>query len=317
MPIGPVTSVRLTPEIDPSLLDALEAAIARHITVEVIAADGGRAASVQVDRIDVGEATIDKVTIDGFSSHVRCGAVLLRNVRAILELHFQVRWSYDLKWFGSDEGVKTLGSKAKTVPLHDIRVPMLRDIALDVPTVDVTDVAAAVQPVTEVALGGVGFEGLAIDVARLPSSGFRVSGLGFRSVEIARIAVPDAGSAGVRIARFSPDAPLRLPDVSASHIRIPEAEIPDVGSVEPVSLMDIGIEAFEAPVFKIGDFFKAVFVATPVLHLQIGELVLSDLSASASIDAVRVEGVTTPVEVRGVRVRDLALRGLAAEGIRI
>jgi hypothetical protein len=303
--------------LDPRLLDQLQAAVRRRITVDSIAAAGGRAASVDVDRIEVGEATIEKVTIEHFSSRVTCGAALLRNVRAILELHFEVRWSYDLKWFGSDQGVKTLGSKAKTIPLHDIRIPVLRDIELEVPTVDVADVAASVQPVANVALGAAGFTDLAIGQTRLPSSGFQVSGLGFASFEISRFAAPDADSARLSIARFSPEAPLRLPDVAVGNIQIPEVAIPDVGSPEPVTLMDIQTETFEAPVFKIGDVFKAIFVATPVLHLQIGELVLSELRANASIGAVRVEGLTTPVSVQGVRLGGLTLDQLSAEGISV
>lgn len=313
----PQSTSSAAPELDQSLLDQLQAAVRRHVTVDSISVGGGRAGSAHVDRIEVGKATIDKVTIEHFSSQVRCGSALLRNVRAILELHYEVRWSYDLKWFGSDEGTKTLGSNAKTIPLHDIRIPMLRDISLEIPTVDVADVSATVQPVTDVALGSATFSGVAIQDTRLPSSGFRISGLGFASFQVEQFAAPDADSARLTIAQFSPDEPLHLPDVSVGNIELPDVEVPDVGSPEPVTVMDIQIETFEAPVFKIGDFFKAVFVAKPVLHLQIGELVLSDLSATASIGAVQVEGVTTPVAVHGIELGELSLTGLLAEGISV
>ena len=88
-------------------------------------------------------------------------------------------------------------------------------------------------------------------------------------------------------------------------------------SPEPVTLMDIQPETFEAPVFKIGDIFKAVFVATPVLHLQIGELVLTELSASASIGAVQIAGVSTPVSVEGIRLSDLTLDQLCVDKITV
>jgi hypothetical protein len=81
--------------------------------------------------------------------------------------------------------------------------------------------------------------------------------------------------------------------------------------------MDVQPEEFEAPVFKIGNLFKATFIATPVLHLQIGELVLSDLSASASIGAVQIRGVSTPVTVRGVRLGELTLDQLSVDQISI
>lgn len=315
MPTSSLTS--LNAPLDPQLLEALENALKRRINVERIATAGGRAGSVQIDRIDVGEATIDQVTVEDLAAHLKCGSALLRDVRAILELHFEVRWSYDLKWFGSDSGTKVLGSKAKPIPLHDIRIPMLRDIAFDIPRADVSDVSAVVLPVTEVALGGASFEGLAIDDTRLPSDGFQLSGLDFGGLEIESFAVPAADSRELRIARFEPDEPLRLPDIGLGTIQLPEVEVPDVGSPEPVTLMDISPETFEAPVFKIGDLFKAVFVATPVLHLQIGELVLRELSATASIGAVQISGVSTPVAVHGVTLGDLKLDQLTVDRITV
>lgn len=299
------------PELDIGLLEQLVAAAVRRVQIDRVTTAAGRAGSVHVDRIDVGSATIEQVTIQNFAANLHCGSALLRNVRAILELHFKVRWSYDLKWFGSDSGIKALGSKAKPIPLHDIRIPMLRDIGFEIPEVAVEDVEATVQPVTEVALGGAGFEDLAIDDTRLPSDGFQITGLDFGALEIESFSAPAADSRQLTIGRFQPDAPLRLPDIEVRGIALPDVDVPDAGSAEAVSLMGIQPEEFEAPVFKIGNLFKATFIATPVLHLQIGELVLSDLSASASIGAVQVRGVTTPVTVRGVRLGELTLEQLS------
>ena len=255
MPQQPLTSLA-TPPLDPPAARPARNALRRRITVERIATAGGRAGSVHVDRIEVGEASIDSVTIEDLAAHLQCGAALLRNVRAILELHFEVRWSYDLKWLGSDNGVKTLGSKEKPIPLHDIRIPMLRDIAFDIPSAEVSDVSATVLPVTNVALGGASFEGLAIDDTRLPSDGFQLSGMDFASLEIEILRAPAADSRQLTIARFAPDEPLRLPDIGLGAIQLPEVDVPDVASPEPVTLMDIQPETFEAPVFKIGDHLQ-------------------------------------------------------------
>lgn len=305
------------PELDIGLLEQLVAAAVRRVQIDRVTTAAGRAGSVHVDRIDVGSATIEQVTIQNFAANLHCGSALLRNVRAILELHFKVRWSYDLKWFGSDSGIKALGSKAKPIPLHDIRIPMLRDIGFEIPEVAVEDVEATVQPVTDVALGGAGFEDLAIDDTRLPSDGFQITGLDFGALEIESFSAPAADSRQLTIGRFQPDAPLRLPDIEVRGIALPDVDVPDAGSAEAVSLMGIQPEEFEAPVFKIGNLFKATFIATPVLHLQIGELVLSDLSASASIGAVQVRGVTTPVTVRGVRLGELTLEQLSVEQLSV
>lgn len=308
---------RRLPELDPALLEQLASTAVRHLQIDRVATAAGRAGSVAVDRIDLGDATVDRVTIKDFTASLHCGSALLRNVRAILELHFKVRWSYDLKWFGSDSGMKTLGSKAKPIPLHDLRIPMLQDIAFEVPEAEVEDIEATVQPITQVALDGASFEDLAIDDTRLPSDGFGVTGLEVGSLEVESFSAPAADSGRVTIARFQPDAPLQLPDVEIRGISLPEVEVPDAGSAEAVSLMDIEPEEFEAPAFKIGDLFKATFVATPVLHLQIGELVLSELTAMASVGAVQVRGVQAPVSAQGIKLSDVKLDQLSAEQISI
>jgi hypothetical protein len=305
------------PTLDMHLLEQLVTATLRRVRIERVTTDAGRAGSVQVDRIEVGDATIDQVTIQDFAAGLHGGSALLRNVRAILELHFQVRWRYDLKWFGSDSGTKTLGSKAKPIPLHDIRLPMLQDIGFEVAETAADDIKATVQPVTGVALGSASFQDLAIDETRLPSDGFGVTGLDFGSVEIESFSAPAADSRQLTVGRFQPEAPLQLPDVEVRGLTLPEVDVPEAGSAGAVSLMDIQPEDFEAPVFKIGDLFEAIFVATPVLHLQIGELVLSGLKASASIGAVQVKGLRTPVAVQGIRLGDLTLGQLSADQISI
>ena len=61
--------------------------------------------------------------------------------------------------------------------------------------------------------------------------------------------------------------------------------------------------------------FSAIFVARPVLHLQIGELVLTELKAAAAIDAIQVQGARAPVTVRDVTLSSLRLDHLEIQGI--
>jgi len=68
MLIGPVTVVRLTPEIDPSLLNAIEVAIPRQITIEVIAADKDAPpwliASVPDAKLSIGSGTGPQIGVE-------------------------------------------------------------------------------------------------------------------------------------------------------------------------------------------------------------------------------------------------------------
>jgi hypothetical protein len=301
--------------IDQNLLGALTGEIARRLRIDRIGIATGRASGVQIGRVEIGETSVEAVLLRGLSARVRCGAALLKNVRAILEIHFEVRWSYDLKWFGADSGIKALGSKAKPIPLHDIRIPMLQDIAIDVPEARVADVGADIQGIVDLDLGGAGFDDLAVAQTRLPSAGFGLSGLSYGELEIESLGAPAADSERLTIARFSPDRPIAVPDLEVRGIAVPDIAVADAASDGAVSIMDIDPEDFEAPVFKIGELFKAIFVARPILHLQIGELVLSDLKASAGIEAVRVEGARAPVTVRDIALAGLQLDRLEVQGI--
>ncbi len=301
--------------IDQSLLSALTGEITRRLRIDRVGVASGRAESVEIGHVEIGDATVEAVQLRGLSARVTCGAALLRNVRAILEIHYSVRWSYDLKWFGADSGTKVLGSKAKPIPLHDIRIPMLQDIAIDVPEAAITDIEADIQGVTNLALGGAGFENLAIANTRLPSQGFGLSGLSYGELEIERFGAPAADSERLTIGRFSPDQPVAVPDIEVRGIKVPDIAVPDAASDGAVSIMDIDPEDFEAPVFKIGELFKAIFVARPVLHLQIGELVLTDLKATAAIDAIQVQGARAPVTVRDVALVGLQLDQLDVQRI--
>lgn len=316
MPTPAVSAPPGAPPIDQALLDAISAEVSRRLRIDRIGVASGRAESVHIGRVEIGDATVEAARVRGLSARVNCGAALLRKVRAILEIHFEVRWSYDLKWFGADSGTKALGSKAKPIPLHDIRIPMLQDIAIDVPEAEVKDIEAEIQGIANLDLGGAGFENLAINNTRLPSGGFALSGLSYGELEIERFGAPTADSERLTVGRFTPDRPIEVPDVEVRGIAVPDIAVPDAASDGAISLMDIDPEDFEAPVFKIGDLFKAIFVARPILHLQIGELVLTELKASAAIEAIRVEGASAPVTVHSIELSGLQLDQLSAQRIR-
>ena len=72
--------------------------------------------------------------------------------------------------------------------------------------------------------------------------------------------------------------------------------------------MGAALEPIEAPVFKIGTLFKIKLVVDPVLHLQIGELVLSDLQASARIESVSARNIRSSINIDGLSMEELVLQ---------
>lgn len=305
------------PQLDNSLLELLTSAVLRRINIAQIVSKLGHAGSVNIDAVTFDNTNVEQVTIENLSTNIKCGAAILRNVRVILELHYKVNWSYDLKWLGSDSGIKELGSKAKPIPLHDIRIPALQDITLDIPKAEIEDIDAAIQPVTNFSLGGIGFEDLTVNNTNLPSDGFSISGMDFKSFKLDTFGVPASDSEDLTISQFKPDHRVSLPTISVSGINLPSVAIDDVVSDGAVSIMDIQPGEFEAPVFKIGNYFKAYFIVTPVLHFQIGELVLSDLEASASIGSVSVEGANSGIAAKGIKLDGLILNELTVNQVKV
>ncbi|WP_428354860.1 hypothetical protein [Methyloprofundus sp.] len=316
-PSDSMVKAAFIPQLDTSLLASLTSAVLRRVNIARLASASGSAASTDIDNVTFDGVKVDKVNIKDLTTKIKCGAAILHDVRVILELHYTVNWSYDLKWMGSDSGTKVLGSEAKPIPLHDIKLPMLQDIELNIPEATVEDLEADIQPVQNINLGGVAFAQLAVNNTNLPSDGFSISGMDFKSFELESFGVPASDSEEVTIGQFSPDQPVDLPTISVNGIDVPFVGIDDVTSEGAVSIMDIQPEEFRAPVFKIGNFFKVYFITTPILHLQIGELVLSELEASASIGSVSVEGASAEIEAKGIKLGGLVLDELTVNQVKV
>ncbi len=293
---------------DADTLQALAEATVRHLSVDRILARCGSSAAMEIARLELNDTSVDNVIVEGLTTEVRCGSAVLHDVRAILELNFTAHWNYDLKWLGSDSGIKVLGSKANTIELHDIRLPMLQDFRFEIPEVELDDVDIDIDPLIDIALGGGELEGLQLADTDAPSEGFSLAGIDLGDLQITGLEVPGTRTGSMSVDNFKPTEPLTLPGVKLGPISIPGIEIDDVGSDGAVSIMGAELESIEAPVFKIGNLFKIKLVVDPVLHLQIGELVLSDLQASAHIESVSARNIRSSINIDGLSMEELVLQ---------
>ena len=293
---------------DEDTIQALAEAAVRHLSVDKIMARCGSSAAMEIARLELNDTSVDNVIVEGLSTEVRCGSAVLHDVRAILELNFTAHWSYDLKWLGSDSGIKVLGSKANTIELHDIRLPMLQDFRFEIPEVELDDVDIGIDPIIDISLGGSELEGLLLTETDAPSEGFSLAGIDLGDLQITGLEIPGTRTGSMSVDNFKPTEPLVLPGVKLGPISIPGIEIDDVGSDGAVSIMGAELEPIEAPVFKIGSLFKIKLVVDPVLHLQIGELVLSELEASARIESVSAMSIRSSINIDGLSMEELVLQ---------
>ncbi|MBX2886079.1 MAG: hypothetical protein KTR32_39350 [Granulosicoccus sp.] len=295
-------------EPDAATIDALTAAVQKNLKIDEILALRGGSQSLDIGKIELDNSSAEQVTVEELSMRVHCGSACLKDVRAIIELSFTAHWEYDLKWLGSDSGVKALGKKANTVSLHDIALPMLEDFVFDVPVVDIEDIEVTVDPIQDLKLGGSELEGLRVSQTDAPTGGLSITNLDLGELEITGVKIPGTHSQTVTIDRFRPNDRLNLPAVSLGPITVPAIEIDDVQSDGAVSVMGAELQGISAPVFKIGDLFKIKIVVDPVLHLQFGSVVLSDLEASARMNAVSINNIESDVNVEAVSMQDLELQ---------
>ena len=276
----------------------------------------GTAGSLGIDRIELGEATIDRLVIQGVSASIQAGATWLQDVRFVLELRLSVDWWYDFGWLGSGGGTVGLPSLSFGLTLGNVLVPSLDDINLSVPSAVVNDAGAVIAPITNLDLGGASFRDLRVDDTQLPSAGFGLSGMDLGARDHRERGLPGGGEPAPRhrpASRRTARCACRRPRSPASEI--PSAQIPNVVSQGAVDIEDA--QATRRGVSLSLGLFGFTFWVAPVFDIHIGQLTLSDVTAAASIERLRLEDVSAPVTIRGVRMGDLQLEQLTVNQVSI
>ena len=93
----------------PAAADVIAGAL-RSIDIGQIGTVSGTARSLGIDRMELGEATIERLVSQGVSAGIRAGTTWLQDVRFVLELRLSVDWWYDFGWLGSGGGTVGLPS---------------------------------------------------------------------------------------------------------------------------------------------------------------------------------------------------------------
>lgn len=277
-----------------------------QVRIPQISAQSGAVGSLGVDRITTGQATIDRVEINGINASLSTGQAVLRNVRAVLRLRVGVAIRVRIAW------VRFSASPSVTFrfrfDIGDTQVPSLDDIELSIPQATVRDAEAIVQPINNLDLGGGTFSDIEVNDTRLPQSGFGLSGLGFEGFRLSDVTVPAATSGSVFVGELRPNEPFVLPDTEIRAVELPVIRVPFVSSQAPIEIRGATPlpARLEEVIFNRFGVRIAPF-AEPVLDIHISSLTLSDIDASSSIDRVRLADVRSPVTLQGLRMGDLQL----------
>jgi len=290
----------------PQLFDAL----VKKVDIAQVLAASGTVGQVTVGQVTVGNVVVDSLTLHDTKANLKSGNAYLENVGMTIELRFKLHWWFDIGIY-SDSGDDDLGSLWFSMNVGNVAVPSLANIQMTIPAVTVSNVAAQVNPLQNLDLGGASFAKLKVTKTSLPVAGFSLSGMGLGALKLSGLGVPAVACEQVSIDEFKPNQTVLLPGASVGNVAIPSTSIPDVQSGA------FGLDAQASSRGLKVDFgiFGFTFLVTPVVHMSIGAMTLHDLGLSASVGGIDIKNVRVPLDVKGITLKTLKLDNLTVTDV--
>lgn len=280
------------------------AQVLKKINIDQVRAESGTLRDLDVAKIVLGDAHIDKVILTGTTATLKGAQAFLQTVRMVLELRFALEWEVDLGWLGHWGGTENLGSLPFGMNLGNVSIPSLANINLNIPNLTVDDVQASVSPINNLDLGGAAITKIVANDTDVPADGFGLTGLGIGSASIANIAVPKTTTASATIEEFAPNSPIALPGAEVSNLQIPSAGVDNITTggfnfLAQASARSLGVDL---------GILAIKIIVTPVVHLDVGSMLIQDVELAAMANKLQVQGIQVPVTIRGIVISDLALQ---------
>ena len=288
------------------------AALSRQIHLTELLAASGSVGDVSIDKVLLGDATIDNIRVNNATATLHAGSAYLEGVSVNLELQFKVDWWYDIGIY-DDNGTWDLGSMWIGLNIGNVTIPSLNDININIPTVVVSNVRAQMPPITNLKMGSSSFTGLKVKGTALPGQGFVLNGLGLGLLSLKNMSIPSVLSEQVRIDRFKPTQQIVLPGATVSNVDIPSTTIPSVASAA------FGMDAVsqERSLSANGGIIGIKVRVLPIAHMHINAMRMQNLALSARVGSVAIENVRVPIDVQGIGLQKLGLDQVVANDINL
>jgi hypothetical protein len=285
-------------------------ALVKTINVEQILAESGTVGQVTVGQVAVGNVVVDSLTLHNTQANLKSGNAYLENVGITIELKFKLHWWYDIGIY-SDSGDEDLGSLSFAMNVGNVAVPSLANIQMTIPAVTVNNVAAQVNPLQNLDLGGAAFNKLKVLKTTLPAAGFGLTGMALGSLGLSALGVPDVASEQASIDEFKPNQTVVLPGASLGSVSIPSTAIPDVQS----GAFGLDAQASSRGIKVDFGIFGFTITVTPVVHMHIGAMTLHNLGLSAAVGSIDVQNIHVPLDVKGITLKTLKLHNLTVTDV--
>jgi hypothetical protein len=285
--------------------------MAQTINIAQLLAASGTVVDIEIDKIVLGGLTIGQLTLEGTSVDLASGSASLHNVRIVISLDIQFHWSVNV-FFWSDSGTIDLGTLSFPLDLGNVVVPALNNIPLTIPNVVLTNLTAAMAPLTSVDLGGGAFRGVTATNLALPKNGFSLTGLGLGAVSVASLQVAEATVAKVSIQDFHPNANVVLPKATLGPLKIPAGTAANIQTTAGIGFS--GITSQQSAGFSFGPVGANVSV-TPSAFVSIGSLLLQNVSLSASVTQAVLANIGVPIDIQGINLSMIDIGQINATNI--
>lgn len=276
----------------------------KKIKINQVRAESGSIADLDVDKVILGDATINKIILTGTSAKLKGAQAFLQNVRMVLQLKFTLQWKVDLGWLGSWDGTNDLGSLPFGMDLGNISIPSLANIDMNIPSMSVDNVKAQLNPINNLDLAGARIKKISAKETEIPADAFGLSGIGIGSASIKNLSVPKTATEAVSIEEFTPNAAVVLPGVELANVQIPSARVDNVSTggfnfMAQASSRSIGADL---------GILAIKLIVTPIVHMDVGTMTIQDVVLAATASKLQVQDIQLPVTIRGINLKNMVLQ---------
>lgn len=293
-------------------LGVLAGQTTRQISIDSVSAAGGNLSDVEINKINLGNASIGTITIDNTEASLTHSSAFLSGVKSIVELKFKLRWEINLGWIGHWGDTNDIGSIDIPVDLGNIDIPNLDNIDLSIPTINIPAIVANMEPINNLKLGNFSLTGADIQKLSLPSAGLSLTGLGVGDVTVSSLAVPGVNSQTLTVAQATPELNVVLPGATVSNLSIPETNIPSIASG---AFSTRAVASDKSITVDLG-LLKITLSVTPTVYLNVAAMTIKDAKLSASLGSIKIKDISLPVSVQGLSATAFEANGLSINKIK-
>jgi hypothetical protein len=262
---------------------------------------------IDVGSLNVGPLAVASLTIANTNFAMNAKEAILRQLSVTLGLNIDANWSIDLEVY-SDSGTEHLLNLEFTIPLPDLTIAPLNNIAINIPTLTATNVTVKAKPMV-LAVNNATATHVGATNTTLPTAGFSIAGLTLNSVDGSAVTVPAANLDSASVDRVQAD-PINLAEVGLTDLNVQAAESPLITNTAPL-VMPLALGPLPSiPIIDLG-FLSVDLVITPEVITHVGHLEITDVKATATVGEMTLQNVTVPFDVFNLTLAHIGINTVA------